>query len=734
MNLLKYSGFGMRLALFLVAIALFPSCSTTKLVPSGEYRLDANSIELADGGASELKQELASYIRQTPNRKNFLGMNQMGLYVYNWSNGSSKGINKLWENLGTAPVVFNRELVDDSSENILNRLRYLGYYDASVKTDVELDEQTRLAKVNYFVKTGTRRQIDSIVFEVPSGEFEADFLVDEKNISVREGDFLSEEMLEAETQRGAFYFRNLGYYDFNKNNYFFQADTLSVPNKTILHYIIRPYTRNEIPDETRTFSKYTIDKVSIEYPGNVKLNKRKLLKLNPIVPGMVYSEDIVNLAYSRFASSNTFNSVNLELEPVDSSKLDCKVKLSGLDLYGVKFDAELSTNSSGLLGASPKISFYHKNIFRGGERLNLDFTGNWQYHPRTKAHSTTFGASASLLFPRALGFNTSRSNKVIPRTEIRISYNYQNRPEFERHISSFSYAYIGQFSEKFFYQIYPLQLSTTKLKNISGDFVDRVIVNPYLMDTFLDSFDMGVGFSLNYNSDPSIVPKTSYSSVRWSVDASGNVISLFNKYLPFYSEADSERTLFGLPYDQYVRTELALVKAFRFGLDDNAAIAFRLNAGIAYAYGNSTALPFEKQFYCGGANSMRAWQSRTLGPGSFNGDIYEFFAIPSQTGDIKLEADMELRFPLFWKIEAGLFAEAGNVWLMEDLKTENLLEGIAADWGLGLRVNLDFILLRIDAGFKMRDPSRPDGSQWLKPREWVGRNGYAVHFGVGYPF
>ena len=235
--------------------------------------------------------------------------------------------------------------------------------------------------------------------------------------------------------------------------------------------------------------------------------------------------------------------------------------------------------------------------------------------------------------------------------------------------------------------------------------------------------------TLYHTTDASIVPKSSYGFSRLSFDLSGNLLSLFNRFMPL-DEVSGHRRLLGLPYNQYVRAELELGKVFRYGRNDGQAIAMRLDMGIGHAYGNSTALPFEKQFYAGGASSMRGWQVRTLGPGF--SQIDDSFVIPSQTGDIKLEADLEYRFDMFWKLEGAVFAEVGNVWRLDMMR--NFFESLAGDWGVGLRVNLDFILLRIDAGFKVHDPARPEGSRWLRPAEWVGRDGYAIHFGVGYPF
>ncbi len=180
-----------------------------------------------------------------------------------------------------------------------------------------------------------------------------------------------------------------------------------------------------------------------------------------------------------------------------------------------------------------------------------------------------------------------------------------------------------------------------------------------------------------------------------------------------------------------MKVALSLGKTFRFGGNDTQALALRLDGGIGRAYGNSVALPFEKQFYCGGASSMRGWQVRTLGPGFSEMD--SFFIIPNQTGDIKIEADLEYRFKMFWKLEGALFAEAGNVW-QHDALQELRLESLAADWGLGVRLNMDFILLRVDMGFKLYDPSREAGSRWAGPSKWLRDDGFAVHFGVGYPF
>lgn len=711
--------------LYLIGLAVMVSCSTTRLVPPGQYRLASNKLEI-EGDRRLGTAQLSQYIRQQPNDYFLFGWNPF-LNIYNWSNGSGEGINAFWEKIGTPPVVFNPVLVDNSCENLETHLNYLGYYNASVDGSVETHK--RLASVTYRIRTGSRRRIDSLVFDVPKGEFAEEFYADTSNLSIGVGDFLSEQSLEAETVRGAEYFRNLGYYSFSKNHYFFEADTLG--GKTVLYYRIRPYTRNELPDTSATLSKYRFGRVSISYPSDLPFRESLLTQYNVIKPGAFYSENVVNTTYYRLSALSLFNQVNIEVSPSDSAVVDCSIQLDGMDMMGFKANVEVSSNSSGLLGASPQLTFFHKNLFGGGEWFNLGFTGNWQIMPGTSVGSTELGVSASLSLPHALGYPTRKiRGRNIPRTEFGASFNYQNRPEYKRNVANFSYGYTGQARSRFFYQLYPLQLSIVKLYAISDDFLQTLLQNPYLWSSFFDEIDLGIGGTLYYTSDASIVPKSSYYFARLGLDLSGNLLSLFDPLLPV-GDNGSQHMILGLPYSQYVRAELDLGKAFRFGRNDSQALVFHVGMGLGKAYGNSSALPFEKQFYCGGASSMRGWQARTLGPG-YSKDPGAFL-IPSQTGEVKLELDVEYRFNLFWKFEGALFAETGNIWYADAFKGA-FPGSLAADWGAGLRLNLDFILLRLDAGFKFRDPSRDAGSRWIGPSGWLKRGGYAIHFGVGYPF
>lgn len=717
------------LSMFAVSLLLACSCSTTKFVPEGSYRLAENEVTVLNDKKFNTA-EISAYIKQQPNSYFIFGWNPF-LNVYNWGDGSEKGLDKVWRKIGTAPVVFNPSLVESSRQNIGKHLEYLGYYGSTISAQVTTVR--RLAKVKYTIKLGKRYPIDEITFSIPDQpDFAARFKADSLNHLVKPGDYLSEKLLEEESVRGAAVFRGDGYYDFSKNNYFFVADTVTTPGRTVLDYQIKSYTRNEPATEKGPIARYKFGNVTITHADDVKFRESTLRKLNLIKPGDWYNENIVNNTYSRLSALKVFSGVSMQLSPTDSAVVDCNIRLSDSRLQGFKIDLEASTNSNTLIGISPQLSWYHKNIFHGGEWLTLGFTGNFQFKPGTNIKSTVLGASATLSFPKFLGLPyTVFPGPNIPRTEIKASFNFQDRPEFTRRMASASYGYTWQYGPHLFFQLYPLQMNFVNLRNVTDQFRKVLEANPYLWSAYSDHVDAGVGGIIYHTTDTDIVPKKPYSYERLAFDLSGNVVSLLNGVLPTNGSPTYQHIIFGVPYTQYVRAELQLGRTLRWGKGDSQALAMRFVAGAGHAYGNSTSIPYEKLFYVGGANSMRGWQAHALGPGFSKQD--SSFAIPSQTGDLKFEADLEYRFKMFWKVEGALFAEAGNVWEMR-LGLPDFAASIAGDCGLGLRVNLDFILVRLDAGFKVREPSRDPGSRWISPAGWFKSDGYAIHFGVGYPF
>ena len=727
-------GFG-RIATAVMAFACLISCSTTKVLQDNEYRLAKNEIEILNDKHFNPNQ-LQAYLKQKPNSYFIFGWNPF-LNVYNWQNGKGKGWDKFVTKIGVAPVVYEAEQVDNSILNLENRLEYLGYFDSKVESRISV--KRKKVNVTYEVTLGKRYPIKQLSITLPEGgEFSEAFLKDTSAMTVKVGDYLSESALEAETEMSSADMRNKGFYTFNKNYYFFEADTLTCPDSALLHLTVHEYTRNETAKEAEPIRKFYFNDVSITYPKTLKIKDKVLKELNTIIPGAPYSSDIVNQTYSRLASLRVFNSVNIGMTKADTNLVDCSISLSQSKLQGFKVNLEGSTNSSGLLGVSPQLSYYHKNIFRGGEWLNLSFMGNFQFKFNDSVRSNEFGVSAGLSFPKFFPLPYRYFKGAIPRTDINLSYNYQDRPEYTRNIISTSYGYNGRVGDRFYYQAYPLQLNIVRLFNLDPDFYKTLANDPFLRYAYQDHFDLGSGMTLYYTTDAASIPTESFFYTRFQFDIAGNMLSLFKPLMK--RDQDGFATIWNTPYSQFVRSEITLGRTWIFGRNGGQAIATRLLAGAGYAYGNSSALPFEKHFYGGGSNSLRGWQARTVGPGLSPMDTS--FVIPNQTGDMKLEANIEYRFNMFWKVAGAVFVDAGNVWTLKDdgtqagkesmLRWDTFGESIAANWGVGLRLNFGFMLLRLDLGLKVHDPARE--IKWVGPDQWFKRDGYALHFGVGYPF
>ena len=725
-----------RLAAFAVASGFVVACSTTRSLADGELRLARNRVVVLNDEKYNTK-DIESYIKQKSNSYLIFGWNPF-LNVYNWSGqNGEKGLGKIARKIGVAPVIFESSLVGSSCENIERHLEYLGYYGSKVESFTQSEGKN--IDVTYNVTLGKRFTIGKIDFEVPSGQFNEDFMADTANLSIKAGDYLSESALEKESERSAAYFRKNGYFGFTKNYYFFEADTLFSRDTANLKMMVREYTRNQVPESARPLVKYDFGSVSILQDNSIRFNENVLKNICTIRPGMQYDERDVNNTYSRFSALKVFNGVNVALTPRDTNLVDCVVSLSKSKLQGFKVDMEGSTNSTGLIGVSPKVSYYHKNIFHGGQWLNISFLGNFQFKmDDSGVKSNEFGVSSSLSFPEFLGLpNSMFRGPNVPRSEIGLSYNYQNRPEYTRNMISLEMGYSGSLNNgHFLYQFHPLQSKLVKLTDMDEDFLENLMDNPFILEAYQNHLDAGAGAMAYYTSAGEMNPNRSYEYLRVQLDASGNVLSLFNPLMR--TEAGGRKTIWDTPYSQYVRTELTLGKTIVFGESSRHALAMRTVGGVGFSYGNSSSLPFEKQFYCGGASSMRGWQARSLGPGASKMD--PFFIIPSQTGDMKFEANLEYRFPMFWKFCGALFTDVGNVWTIRDegssdntFRLDSFGRTIAANWGLGLRMDLSFLILRLDLGVKIYDPSL-DADRWYAPSRWIGNDACALHFGVGYPF
>jgi len=717
----------------LLTLLLVAGCSTTKTLAEGEARLASNKVFVTND-MNYNASGLTPYIKQKA------GQNRIALAIYNLQNGKGGAWDRFCQRLGQAPVVFDEDQVEASVRSIGDHLEYEGYYNSVIEPEVRMKK--KIAKVRYDVTLGKRFPLRHIDYQVRDTALSALLAADSAHFTLIPGDYLSEQALEAESERVARYFRDNGYWGFSKNYFFFYADTTTVRDTADLFVKIENHTRNESEESARPHKVYKIGNVALMPQPGMRIRQQFLHNLNQIQPGERYSEERINQTYSRFASIPFFSSVNMMLRPsqADTSAVDCAILLQQARLQSVKVNLEGSFNSTGLFGVTPALSYSHKNLFGGGEVFTLGFRGNFQFMLTDPTRANEFSVSTGLSIPWYPSFIWRMPKINLPQMDINFAYSYQNRPEYTRQIVTGTYGFSWNVSKRFYYQIFPFQLSAVNASRIDETFYEN-IRDPYLKNAFRSHLDMGGGGMFYYTTNSTVNPKVSYFYTRFQYDMSGNLLSLFNGTGMYGSGERGEHCIAGVPYSQYIRGEWQAVGTLRIGEAGRYALAMRALAGAGLAYGNSVSLPFEKLFYAGGASSLRGWRARSVGPGMAPRDTS--FAIANQSGDMHLETNVEFRFPLFWKLEGAVFLDAGNVWNIgsDDLdgasrdplslfSFRDLLKSTAVDAGMGARLDFGLVLIRFDLGLRVHDPST---QEWMGMNDWFNGN-YAFHFGIGYPF
>ena len=414
----------------ITALAISASCSTTKLLADDESRLVENVIIVKNDRDFNVS-ELQPYVKQKPNSY-FVGKWNPFLYVYNWGDDSGSGWDRFTKKLGVAPVVFDSTQISGSQKSLLSHLELLGYYYSTVDHNTFTKKQK--TSVTYNVNLGKQYPIRDIEYVIKDSTLKALTALDSEHFTIFRGDPLSQDALEAESERMAAYFRDNGYYGFTKNYFFYYADTTTFPGTADLIVKLEDYTRNELPSSAKPHTQYHIGAIEILPAANMKVKQKFLRDLCMIEPGDLYRESAVNNTYNRYASVNLFSNVSIQTRDVDSSTVNCAISLTPAKMQGIKVNAEASVNSSGLFAITPSISYYHRNVFGGGEYFSLGFKGNFQMS--NYAYAQEYAVSTSLSLPKFLGLPQSVFPSTLPKTEFNITFNYQDRPEYTRAIVS----------------------------------------------------------------------------------------------------------------------------------------------------------------------------------------------------------------------------------------------------------------------------------------------------------
>ncbi|MCD8183766.1 MAG: BamA/TamA family outer membrane protein [Bacteroides sp.] len=767
---------GFRYALFATAILLFASCSTTKYVPEDSYLL--NEVRIQTNNKNIKPSSLSMYVRQNPNAKWF-SLIKTQLYVYNWSGrDSTRWINRTLRKLGDAPVIFNLNETERSSEEMTKAVQNMGYMGATVEPVVQTKKKK--LKLTYKVSSGKPYKIRSIKYDIQDENIKEYMRQDSAATNLSEGMYFDVNRLDAERQRITDNLLHSGYYKFNKEYISYTADTVRNTYLVDLTMHLAPY-RQRNDDTPQKHRQYYINKVnfitdynvlessalssvdindSVHYKGFPIYYKDKLY-LRPkvltnnlrIVPGSLYDEQDVQRTYSNFGRLQALKYTNirfLETQVGDTSKLNAYVMLTKSKHQSVSFELE-GTNSAGDLGAAASVSFQNRNMFKGSETFMVKLRGAYEAVSGLQGgynHEdyTELGAEATINFPHFLFpfLSNDFKRKIRATSEFGVQYNYQIRPEFSRIIAAASWSYKwGMQHQHAHHRIDLLDINYLYMPSISKEFRDKYLnkdQNYILKYNYDDRLIVRTGYSYTYNSaGQALMNNTiignSYS-IRFNFESAGNVLYLFSKMAKLKKNAEGEYSLLSIPFAQYVKGDFDFAK--NIVIDSRNSIAFHMGAGIAIPYGNATIVPFEKRYFSGGANSVRGWSVRDLGPGVFPGDGN----FMNQSGDVKLDANIEYRTRLFWKFRGAVFVDAGNIWTLRDYKDQpggkfelnKFYKQIAVAYGLGLRLDLDFFVLRFDGGMKAINPVYEKKKERFPVIYPKFSRDFAFHFAVGYPF
>ncbi|MGK4022832.1 BamA/TamA family outer membrane protein [Bacteroides fragilis] len=752
------------------------SCSATKFVPDGSYLLDEVKIHTDN---KEIKpSDMRLYVRQNPNSKWFSTIKTQ-LYVYNWSGrDSTKWFNRFLRKIGDAPVIYNESDAIRSQEEIAKAVQNLGYMGASVKRTTKTKKKK--LKLFYEITSDKPYIVRTLKYDISDKKIAEYLRNDSTQSMLREGMLFDVNVLDAERQRITDYLLCNGYYKFNKDYITYTADTARNTHQVDLTLHLLPY-KTYVGDTPKEHFQYKINKINfitdydvlqssalssieindslhyngfpIYYKDKLYLRPKVLVDNLRFASGDLYDERNVQKTYTYFGRLSALKYTNIrffETQNGDSTQLNCYVMLTKSKHKSISFELE-GTNSAGDLGAAASVSFQHRNLFRGSETFMVKFRGAYEaisgLQPGYKNHNyTEYGVETSINFPNFLfPFLTSDfKRRIKATTEFGLQYNYQLRPEFSRTIASASWSYKWMQKQKIQHRIDLLDISYLYLPWISSqfqeDYINKDKDNYILKYNYENRLIVRMGYNYSYNSAGGALVNntitTNSYSIRAGFESAGNILYGISKMINMRKNKDGEYAILGIPYAQYLKGDFDFAK--NIIIDHRNSLAFHAGIGIAVPYGNAKVVPFEKRYFSGGANSVRGWSVRNLGPGSFAGDGN----FMNQSGDIKLDASIEYRTRLFWKFRGAAFIDAGNIWTIREYENQpggvfefdKFYKQIAVAYGLGLRLDLDFFVLRFDGGMKAINPKYKKAKERypiIHPR--FSRD-FAFHFAVGYPF
>ena len=786
---------------------LLSACSMTKNIPEDDqlfrgltgidYQDEPEKASEAAAYLGTMKEEVEAALATTPNGALFgssyyTSPFSFSLWVHNlFSQKESKFAKWMTRTFGKPPVLMSQVNPTLRASVAQSVLRNHGYFRGNVSYEAIPQKNPRKCKIGYTVKLDSLFTFDSIAYTNFPTEVKALIDSTQEEALIRKGGPFSVSALDMERSRISTLFRNSGYYYYNPSYTSYLADTFAVADKAQLQLRLA----DDLPDEAlhkwyighlavrfrKTMREQATDSIkrrhlTIFYNGkHSPIRPRVVLKNLKLRPRQPFSYEQYQQSASLINATGVFSSVDFQFSPRLLAKSD-SAQADTLDLllnctfdkpYDFYVETNLTGSTIGRYGPELKLGFTKRNAFRGAEKLDINLHGSyeWQRSSGSNMSNYQYGADAAVEFPRIIApfYNSEkvrrdkngrpkrRNYNYTPTTIAKVSTDIIRRPDYYKmHIVSGEWSYHWQSSAQSTHDFSPLTLKYQKMNSSTQKFDSIMLYNPYLLASMADVFVPKMRYTYTYTS-----PATLRNPIRWetTVEESGNLTSLWD-LAAGHSLSEKGKTLFKTEYSQFLRLETDLTKTWT--MSNKSSLVGHFNAGIIYTYGNSSVTPFSEGFYAGGANSIRAFGMREIGPGNFDGSsLPRQWAYLMQNGEMKLVGNLECRTQLFGDLHGAIFLDAGNVWdIRKDempspeeepithevmslykesvFKPSRLLDQTALGTGIGLRYDLGFLIIRIDWGLALHMPYDTGKSGYFNVPSFKGA--HTLHFAIGYPF
>ncbi len=760
-------------AVLTILLPVLSSCSTTKKIPDGEMLYNGMSLKVTPTGGEKLPAGMLSDLTKSVNVKPnnpwplispYKRMPfPLGLWIYNNWKDSTKGIGGwIYRKLAEPPVLVSDVRAETRVKMLKQVLDNNGYFDSSTSYEIKPAKNPKKGSVDYMVNVGEPYLLDSIIYL--GGKSPLDRFIDSlarRSKYLVKGERFCVDSLETERVRMANSLRNKGYYYFRPEYIEFLADSLITPKRIALKLTIADNT----PEMSRL--QYRVNEIHTTVlrrskrrpgtPDTLETSKGELVVFRParlresLVPscitfrkGKLFSVRDMDRTQERLSRLGIFGNIQIQAVPADTNHLNPR-----LDVYvtcqfdrplEASIEANVTSKSNSYLGPGLVLGLTSNNLFGGAERLSVQLSGSYEWQTGS-GHSSVFnsyevGLGASLAFPRLLAPKwIRRSHRDLNWTTITLSGKVLNRPHYFRMAEvNLGIQYEWNHNRHVMNQFTPFKLTYSKLLRSTAEFDSIMLQNPAVALSFESQFTPTMSYTYTYDRWLERARNTGIN-FTFTLMEGGNVFwGLWRA-----CGVKGRKELFGMPFSQFVKGTAQLVYTRRLRRFSDQWLVSRVMIGAEHAYGNSSAVPYAEQFYIGGANSIRAFTVRSLGPGSYRPPESQTNGYFDQTGTFKIELNTEYRFPIISVLHGAVFLDAGNIWLLKDdplrpggqLKASTFLRDIALGTGVGLRVDLGMIVVRGDLGYGLHAPySTGSGGYFNIPF----KKAFAFHLAIGYPF